>query len=243
MRRRLLSSLGKRKSDVDMIVLHSVAMSLDDAVEQFKKFRVSCHYMIDEDGSIWQLTSQTKVAWHAGISKWRGMEDINSRSIGIEICSSSLGQDPFSLEQQKSVFKLLRYLVKRYKIKPENIVGHSDIAPMRKADPGKAFFWKGLADEGIGLWYDISDAAKVSEDDVAKLLQIIGYDIKDVMASAYAFCRRFYPEKVVSVSDVWKIEKNVYEKDESILEDNRFREILKSVAYAYCKASSTPCNM
>ena len=243
MRRRLRSFSEVRSSDVDMIVLHSVAMSLNDAIQQFNKFNVSCHYMVDDDGRIWQLISKNKVAWHAGVSKWRGMENINSRSIGIEIYSPTLGQDPFCLEQKNSVSKLLRYLVKKYKIKPENIVGHSDIAPIRKADPGKAFFWNDLADEGIGLWYDVGDAVKITEDDVAKLLNIIGYDVQDIMAASYAFCRRFYPEKVKLISDVWQIEKNVYEKDDTLLRDKKFIEILKSVAYAYLKASNTPCNM
>ncbi len=243
MRRRLLSSLGKRKSDVDIIVLHSVAMSVDEAIEQFRKFKVSCHYIVAEDGNIWQLISQNKEAWHAGISQWRGLKDINSRSIGIEICSPTLGQNPFSLEQKKAIFKLLKYLVKKYKIRPENIVGHSDIAPTRKADPGKAFFWKELADEGIGLWYDINDSEMLGKNDVAELLEIIGYDARDLNAAAYAFCRRFYPEKVVSISDVWQIERKVYNPNINLLDDVNFIKILKSVAYAYFNASKTPCNM
>ena len=243
MKRCLLPFWGKRKLDIDMLVLHSVAMSPEEAVDVFKQFKVSCHYIIAEDGEIWQLTSQKRWAWHAGISKWRGKKNINSRSIGIEFCSKNLGQSNFTEQQKETAFELLRRLTKKYKIKPENIVGHSDIAPTRKADPGKAFFWKELADEGIGIWYDIEDAEKVSENSVAKLLRFIGYDVKDLKAAAYAFCRRFYPEKVLIVEDVWQIEKNVCLADDDLLVDDQFIKTLKAVAYAYCKASNKPCNI
>ena len=243
MKRCLLPFWGKRKLDIDMLVLHSVAMSPEEAVDVFKQFKVSCHYIIAEDGEIWQLTSQKRWAWHAGISRWRDMEDINSRSIGIEFCSKNLGQFCFSDAQKEAGIKLLHSLVDKYKIKSENIVGHSDIAPARKADPGKAFFWKELADEGIGIWYDIRDADKMFEDDVAKLLHIIGYDIKNLKAAASAFCRHFYPERVCVVEDVWQIEKNVCLADDDLLIDSRFIKILKAVAYAYCNASNTPCKM
>ena len=93
-------------------------------------------------------------------------------------------------------------MIKKYHIKPENIVGHSDIAPSRKPDPGKAFFWKDLAQQNIGLWYDIKDAAKIKENSTEKLLQIIGYDTTDIKAALFAFCRHFAPEKIPEIRDI-----------------------------------------
>ena len=243
MKRRLLTFCDERKHKIEMIVLHSVALSPKDAIESFCQYNVASHYVIAEDGEIWQLVGQKKRAWHAGKSKWHNMDDINSRSIGIEFCSQSLGQKPFSEAQQKAGLELVAKLVKKYKILPQNIVAHSDIAPTRKADPGKAFFWEYLAENGIGLWYDLSDCEKIAENDVAKLLETIGYDVSNVKASAYAFCRRFYPEKVATVDDVWQIEKKVFSEENDILNDDMFIKILKAVAYRYLNASKTPSSM
>lgn len=140
MRRCLLPFYDERKSKIDMIVLHSVAFDAKGAVQSFRDFKVSSHYLIDETGEVWQLVGQKHRAWHAGKSKWHGIDDINSRSIGIELCSPDLGQSPFNQKQKKALYELLEKLVRRYNIPQGNIVGHSDIAPTRKADPGKAFF-------------------------------------------------------------------------------------------------------
>jgi len=243
MRRKLLPFYDERKSKIEMIVLHSVALLPEEVVCMFAKNKVSCHYVIGDDGEIWQLVAQKGRAWHAGVSVWRGKNDINSRSIGIEFCSPSLGQRPFSQKQKDAAVELIGRLIKRYKIKPENLVAHSDIAPTRKADPGKAFFWQELAKEGIGLWYDLDDAMKMSENNVEKLLRIIGYDTTDLVAAAYAFCRRYYPSVIADEGDVWQIEKNVCPVDIKLLEDEKFLQILKATAYKYLRASSTPSSM
>ena len=243
MKSKLLNFFKKRSHNIDMIVLHSVAYSAEDALGIFKENKVGVHYLINENGEMWQLAKDEEWAWHAGISRWKGTENINSRSIGIEFCSQSLGQKPFSEAQQKAGLELVAKLVKKYKILPQNIVAHSDIAPTRKADPGKAFFWEYLAENGIGLWYDLSDCEKIAENDVAKLLETIGYDVSNVKASAYAFCRRFYPEKVATVDDVWQIEKKVFSEENDILNDDMFIKILKAVAYRYLNASKTPSSM
>ncbi len=234
---------ANREIKIDMLVVHSVGFKPEKVVEIFKKYKVSSHYVVGEDGEIWQLVARKYGAWHAGSSKWRGSENINNRSIGVEFCSPSLGQEPFSEKQRKAGISLLKKLVKKYKIRPENIVGHSDIAPMRKVDPGKCFFWKELSDEGIGLWYDVNDAGKMDEDNIAKLLEEIGYDVSNIDAAIYAFCRRFYPEKVKQEADIMEMERYPFANTKYILQDKNFLSILKAVAYRYCKESKKPCKI
>ena len=243
MRRKLLPYYGVRKSKIDMIVLHSVGFDVTEAIKSFCDNEVSSHYIIAEDGEVWQLVGEKHRARHAGVAYWRGIEDVNSHSIGIEFCSKSLGQNKFKPAQIKSGIELIKKLVKKYKIRPENIVGHSDIAPTRKPDPGKAFFWKELAKDGIGFWYSLRDVNKINGFSVEELLEIIGYDTNNVGASAYAFCRRFLPEKITEVKDVAKLIDNVGAADEKILNDEMFLRTLKAVAYKYCKESKTPCNI
>lgn len=248
MRRKLLPFWDERKNKIKMIVLHSVAMSAPEAIECFSKYKVSSHYVIDKDGEIWQLVAESHRAWHAGVAKWRDVKaDINSCSIGIELCSKDLGQSDFTKEQKISLINLVQKLIKKYKIRAENIVGHSDIAPMRKADPGKAFFWRELAKKGIGIWPNVEDADKINNDDIGSLLQMVGYDTTDINAAIYAFCRRFLPEKIEKYDDVWHVEEMIAQAlemvDNTILKDEKFEEILKATAYAYLMASKTPCKM
>ena len=244
MRRKLLPFWNERKAKVSMLVLHAVAFEPKEAIECFRKYEVSSHYLIAKDGEIWQLVGEKHRAWHAGVAKWREFkEDINSCSIGIELCSSDLGQTPFTSAQKKAATALLQKLVKKYKIKPENIVGHSDIAPTRKVDPGKAFFWQELANEGIGWWPRLEDADKIKEGKMEDLLQIIGYDTTDIQAAAYAFCRHFLPGKVKDETDVSKMEKTVYRADKKLLDDALFVATLRATAYKYLSASKTPCKI
>jgi N-acetylmuramoyl-L-alanine amidase len=243
MRRRLLPFCEERKCKIDMLVLHAVALDVDGVIDSFYKYEVSSHYLVDEKGEIWQLVGEKKRAYHAGVSWWRGIEDINSHSIGIEFCSKTLGENKFSDAQIKTGIELIGKLIKKYKIRPENIVGHSDIAPERKPDPGKAFFWKELAKEKIGFWFDYKDADKMERYSVEELLAVIGYNVKDVYSSAYAFCRRFLPEKVREVSDVAKLIENVGKADDEILCDEKFLKTLRAVSYKYLSESKTPCKI
>ena len=243
MRRKLLPYYEKRKSKIDMIVLHAVAFDVNKALELFCENKVSSHYLIAEDGEVWQLVGEKHKAYHAGVSWWRGIEDVNSHSIGIEFCSKSLGQSKFSDAQVKSGIDLIKKLVKKYKINSENIVGHSDVAPNRKPDPGKAFFWKELAKNGIGFWFDDKDADEMKDYSIGELLEIIGYNIEDIYASSYAFCRRFLPEKVKEVRDVFELVNNVGKADDVLLVDEKFLRILRAVAYKYFNESKTPCKI
>jgi N-acetylmuramoyl-L-alanine amidase len=117
--------------------------------------RVSCHYVIDETGRITQLVDEELRAWHAGVSYWQGERDINSRSIGIEIHHPGHGHDhDFPEAQMLSVIALSQDIVRRHHIKPERVLGHSDVAPARKIDPGERFDWRRLHRAGVGHWVE-----------------------------------------------------------------------------------------
>ena len=142
---------------IDMLVLHYTGMvSAEAALERLcdPAARVSAHYLVDEDGTIWQLVSEVRRAFHAGRSFWRGETDLNRVSIGIEIVNPGheWGYRAFPDLQMAAVEHLCRDLLSRLPIPPDRIVGHSDIAPDRKIDPGELFDWPRLARAGIGIW-------------------------------------------------------------------------------------------
>lgn len=142
---------------INLLVLHYTGMkTAEDALNHMcnPDSKVSAHYMIYEDGKIVQLVPEEKRAWHAGISCWHGRASLNDTSIGIEIVNPGheFGYRPFTEEQMKSVIELSKDIISRNNIIPNNVVGHSDIAPTRKEDPGELFNWPLLAKEGIGLW-------------------------------------------------------------------------------------------
>lgn len=146
-----------RNADISMIVLHYTGMqSGEEAIERLcsEESKVSAHYVIDEDGSVYKLVEEKFRAWHAGVSYWRGMRNVNANSIGIEIVNPGheFGYREFTGRQYKSIIALCQELKQKYSIEDINIVGHSDIAPDRKEDPGELFEWELLAQNGIGLW-------------------------------------------------------------------------------------------
>ncbi|MEQ1867245.1 MAG: N-acetylmuramoyl-L-alanine amidase [Micropepsaceae bacterium] len=143
----------------DMLIMHYTGMqSCEAAVSRLTDAaaRVSSHYTIDEDGTIYRHVADAMRAWHAGVSHWRGATDINSRSIGIEIVNPGheFGYRAFPEAQIEAVIGLSKAIVARHPIPPRNVIGHSDIAPGRKTDPGELFPWKRLADAGLGLWVE-----------------------------------------------------------------------------------------
>ncbi len=155
-----------RKAPVDMLVLHYTGMaSAEAAITRLKDpaAEVSAHYVVREDGVVVQMVSERDRAWHAGVSAWQGDGDLNSRSIGIEIVNG--GHDvpladgalpPYPDRQIAAVTSLCRAILARHAIPQTRIVGHSDIAPDRKRDPGEHFPWPRLARAGIGLWPDVT---------------------------------------------------------------------------------------
>ena len=119
------------------------------------KFKVSCHYLINRKGIIIQMVKDTNIAWHAGKSKWKKFINLNNASIGIELVNKGhqFGYQNFSNLQIKSLIQLCKNLKKKYSIKKENFLGHSDIAPLRKMDPGEKFPWEKLNSYNLGMWY------------------------------------------------------------------------------------------
>lgn len=142
---------------IDMIILHYTGMPDAEAALSWlvnPASQVSSHYFVFEDGRVFQLVDDAERAWHAGISFWAGETDINSRSIGIEIVNPGheFGYRGFPDAQIEAVIALSQALTRRFGIPPERVLGHSDVAPERKQDPGELFPWERLAEEGLGIW-------------------------------------------------------------------------------------------
>ena len=142
-------NFNKRKKDYSLkyIIIHYTAMqNHQEALEYLckKNNKVSSHFLIAKSGRVFSLVDIKDRAWHAGISYWRGFSDINSKSIGIELDNSGclLNFEKYETKQIESLIELIKYILKKYKIKHYEILGHSDIAPYRKIDPGKKFPWK-----------------------------------------------------------------------------------------------------
>ena len=190
---------------IDMLVLHYTGMeSAAAALEKLcdPEAEVSAHYLIDEDGTVYQLVDEAARAWHAGVASWRGETNINSRSIGIELVNPGheFGYRAFPEAQIAALIPLCRHIVRRHDIPARNAVGHSDVAPARKTDPGELFDWARLAAEGIGLWPDMpADPCYTVE--APGLLADIGYDISDETAAVIAFQRHFTPHRLDGVID------------------------------------------
>lgn len=153
-------NFGERRGGalVELVVLHYTAMpSCAAALERLcdPATEVSAHYLIDLDGTILSLVDEEARAWHAGAGEWRGAGDVNSRSIGIELAND--GCEPFAEPQMAALESLLASVLERHGLGPEAVIGHSDIAPERKGDPGSRFDWKRLALQRLAVWPDLSD--------------------------------------------------------------------------------------
>ena len=152
-------NFDNRRSPPDMLVLHYTGMrTADEAVARLRdpEAKVSAHYVIDEDGSILRLVAEERRAWHAGKGAWQGETDCNAASIGIEIVNPGheFGYRGFPEVQIDAVIRLIGDIRSRWTIPDARIIGHSDLAPERKQDPGERFPWKRLAGEGHGLWFE-----------------------------------------------------------------------------------------
>ncbi|MDA0702499.1 MAG: N-acetylmuramoyl-L-alanine amidase [Proteobacteria bacterium] len=144
-------------AEIDILLLHYTGMrNRDEALARLRDpaAKVSAHYLIDEDGAAYILVEEEARAWHAGVSHWAGDSDINSRSIGIELVNPGheFGYRPFPEAQIVALTALCQDILARHRIPPGRVLGHSDVAPARKQDPGELFPWEGLARSGIGLW-------------------------------------------------------------------------------------------
>lgn len=206
---------------IDTLVLHYTGMpSAEAALERLAdpEARVSSHYLLEEDGTLFQLVPDERRAWHAGTSFWRGCTDINARSIGIEIVNPGheWGYRPFPPAQMKALITLCHDLLKRHPILPENVVAHSDIAPDRKQDPGELFAFSLLAKNGIGLFpADVPDlgsgdivTAPAALGPVRAKLAAVGYKLgltgapdHELAVVLTAFQRHWRPEAITGAAD------------------------------------------
>ena len=216
------------------LVIHCFDYPIAKNLKLWNQLGVGPHYMIDEKGNISQFVGEDKVAWHAGKSFWRGDSGLNATSIGIELYSPSFGQKQYPKAQITALIKLAKQIIKKYHIRPENVVGHSDVAPTRKIDPNFTFPWKELAQNGIGLWpkegKDCSSRLKNKT-----LLARIGYDVTDEKAALLAFMRHFMPERVpVDHAAIDKMEENLPKVIAKVGKlDKKTRQTLINVAAVY----------
>ena len=212
------SKKTRKNRDIKLIIIHYTGMQSKIAsIKRLlsSKYKVSCHYLIDRQGKIFQMVDDNKVAWHAGKSKWKNLKNLNQNSIGIELVNKGhdFGYQKFSNFQITNLIKLCQNLKKKYNVKNSNILGHSDVAPMRKKDPGEKFPWKRLKDKKIGIWYKKTRVKKITEKDRMEQLFFnnlhkIGYRYfnknkrskKDIFIIK-TFQRRFIPKNVTGMID------------------------------------------
>lgn len=188
---------------IDMLVLHYTGMR--DAAAALDRLtdpqaEVSAHYLIEEDGAVHRLVAEARRAWHAGVASWCAYSDINDRSIGIELVNPGheFGYRPFPEPQMTALIALAGDIVTRHGIPARNVVGHSDVAPTRKTDPGELFDWPRLAAAGIGLW---PDEAEPGGEEGAVQLARYGYATEELAAAVTAFQRHFRPAQIDGVLD------------------------------------------
>ena len=148
----------RSKAMIKFIIIHYTGMQSEiESLKRLKnpKHKVSCHYVINRKGKIFQLVREKNAAWHAGKSKWKNLIGLNTHSIGIELVNKGHehGYEKYPSKQITSLIKLCLFLKRKYKIERKNFLGHSDIAPLRKIDPGEKFPWNKLNKYGIGIFY------------------------------------------------------------------------------------------
>ena len=213
------SKKQRKKKNIRFIIIHYTGMQ--SKIVSIKrllslKHKVSCHFLIDRKGEILRMVKENRVAWHAGKSKWKNFNNLNKNSIGIELVNKGhqLGYEKFTNYQINALIKLCLTLKKKYKIENSNILGHSDIAPMRKQDPGEKFPWKRLKRKKLGIWYNSLkvNSREINNKKITKLffrnLYKIGYRYfhlnkrskKDIYIIK-AFQRRFLQSRVTGLID------------------------------------------
>jgi N-acetylmuramoyl-L-alanine amidase len=215
----------RKSNNIEIIVIHYTALeSISNSLKYLcsKKNKVSSHYLISQSGKIYSLVSEKKRAWHAGQSYWGGNTDINSISIGIELdYSLSYTNNKFSLKLNSALIFLLKKLLQKYKIKIENVLGHSDIAPYRKIDPGKYFPWHLLENKKlsykpklinrsdlpeflINKWFDKNKFNSIKKK-ILFMLNFIGYDTSLAIKN-----NKYFNKLIDAYSNHYKLHKNYY---------------------------------
>ena len=201
-------NFDERVLPITMVVLHYTGMP--DAASAITRLsdpeaKVSAHYVVAEDGQVVRMVDESKRAWHAGKSFWRGVTDVNSASVGIEIVNPGheFGYRPFPIAQIDAVIGLMHEVTLRHRITRGNVVGHSDIAPARKDDPGELFPWDRLARLRLALPSPTKNLMDPHWTDAGFLLALerFGYDVTDPLAAVRAFQRRFRPATIDGIID------------------------------------------
>ena len=214
-------------NQIKFIIFHYTGMKKEsEAISRLSnlKSKVSSHYLIKHNGDIITLVPDLCIAWHAGVSSWKNFQSLNKYSIGIEISNPGheFNYKKFSKKQIYSIIKLSKFLIRKYKIKPQNILGHSDIAPIRKKDPGEKFPWKYFFKNKIGFWHSLDQkkltkmrGLKSNNDERKIFLQnliIFGYSLKflkdykfskirSIKIITRSFQRRFRQELIDGIID------------------------------------------
>jgi len=201
-------NFGERRLLISMLVLHYTGMQDGASAINWlanPESGVSAHYVVDEDGQIIHMVKEENRAHHAGVSHWRGIDDVNSASIGIEIVNPGheWGYRPFPKEQLRSIKELCQSIVKTHKIPLYNVIGHSDIAPDRKQDPGELFDWDYLAKHKLAVKRPKNNLIDPgwSDDVFLNNMQRYGYGIADSEKLVIAFQRRFRPNNINGIID------------------------------------------
>ena len=233
----LLPYYNDRKGrKIETLVIHASAQHTADAlIGKLVERELSSHYLVDEQGEIIRLVPEACRAWHAGVGEWCKEKDLNSTSIGIEMCNGLFGEEPFCDKQIEALTELAQHLIDKYDIHPTQVIGHSDLAPTRKIDPGIMFPWQKMADNGVGLWYSAHCIFPLDRIDTVEALKKIGYGTDNLEATEWAFCRRFNPELYHFLGGKKGANKGTIEG--VILHDNpQFLRTLKAVEIAFEQA-------
>jgi len=212
----------RSKNLIKFIVIHYTGMQSErESINRLcsVKTKVSSHFLINRVGKIYRLVQENKIAWHAGKSFWGKYKNLNKNSIGIELVNKGhqFGYQNFTKKQLTSLVKICSNLIKKYKIKSKNIIGHSDIAPLRKEDPGEKFPWKELSKKKIGIWHNCKSSflkkvrknkiiSKSDKKKFIKYLNNIGYSYKGrnkplLIKTVKAFQRHFRKELINGIID------------------------------------------
>ena len=209
------SKRSRKFRDIKFVIIHYTGMQ--SKIVSIKrllspKHKVSCHYLIDRSGGLLKMVDENKTAWHSGKSKWKNFKNLNKNSIGIELVNKGhkFGYENFTKSQINSLVKLCLLLKKKYKIDQSNFLGHSDVAPLRKIDPGEKFPWEYLSSKGIGIYpkkviYKQSNYPKLQIKRFLKNLHKIGYrylnsNLKKKIIKN--FQRRYRPRKINGILDL-----------------------------------------
>ena len=223
--------VARSSKEITYVIFHYTGMiSEKKAIERLtsKKSKVSTHYFIKRDGTIVNMVPEKFIAWHAGVSNWKKHKNLNNRSIGIEIQNSGhvYRNESFSTKQIKSLLLLTKFLKKKYNIKSKNFLGHSDIAPNRKKDPGEKFPWKRLAKHKIGIWYNLPKkdlklrnvkVSKKIKELFRQNLKKIGYCFKNKKSNHSKFVVKAFQRRFRSKIINGKIDKECQEISKNLI--------------------------